>query len=255
LTTINNIIFDGYWLNSSKNVTSVGWPELPLDIHVSFSHASNSDYYNIHVTKNNGPQTGKPKIEIFRIEKKVCEEVPIHLARKAMEEMLEPFNLHVHRVKGSTANYGFITLKQMSGALTGRLSELFKQNSEIKRKRLRIKKEITDRMAKYCALQSTRESISRKLKKIPKRSGCANMQAWLLNQHECHTLVRINYRWYRVRPIPDMNSVLSCCMPPELMDELKRRFKMALAHLENAGTYGDVKLQDDRFILEKSRNS
>jgi hypothetical protein len=95
MSEINSIsINEVFWVRFESHSINLGFKGLPLHVHFTISFSPKSDDINFHITKNNGTENDKPKIEILRINKQILEEDAEKLSLKLLFRVLEeiPFS-------------------------------------------------------------------------------------------------------------------------------------------------------------------
>lgn len=257
---INHITVEGIgWIRSSLNVTSFGWAALPGKVHLSVSHVMNDSYINLHVTKNDGLQTNKPKIEICRIDRELLNELMHSFALHSFNAKFEQFNLDAFRRKRKgTPPALFSTLGKLKKPGNRFIFE--KEFIDVcldyltvkKKKKLRISKNIGKGLLAFTTAKQHLEILARRFAKIPGKISFKHRQAFLISGNDFYFLTRVNGEWYRTKELSNPLEILQSCIGRSLSNQLAEKIQDAIGKVANAEVYQDVEKDDCPLLFIKN---
>ena len=172
----------------------------PKNTHVTIAFNKKSTDVNIHLSKNIGNGKDKPKIEIIRISKQDLEQVAIPMGVAFLFAQYDYFEVNVIDFqKGWFIPFDAIQkVEDVHMKLLEHCDDLL---SIKKRKKIKVKSEIINRVENYCKEDEFRKVQLSKLKKF---CPTCDKGGILFIDDKSYSLLKINGVWYKSNNLPPL---------------------------------------------------
>lgn len=251
-------INDWLWIQWKNHLISFNYKGLPKGVHYTISFNENSQYVNLHLTKNieklkqQPKKQEKPKIEICKISKvdfnEITPKISVAILSHILEEVQELENYK---------DYYFISFEEIEkeGIQKGiekTLFENFKDITNLKQnKRLKIKGEIENRLEKFSKNEKIQELLLNNLDIFEQANNNDNSNGGILfSENEIISLLKIHNKWYKFNPEIDVNLLSKEIFGNQLLDYLKTHITNSINIIEKAKDYQDCAKYDKPIILK-----
>jgi hypothetical protein len=251
MSEINSIsVNEMFWVRFESNSINLDFKGLPQNVHFTISFNPKSPDVNFHITRNNGTQNDKPKIEILRINKRILEEdaekLGLVLLGKALEEI--PFS----EIESA---YFFPFGDENSNnrkLIQNKLEEKFKDNMHIKRRgKLKIIGELESKFQEFATDTELLETILDDVVPIEEAS-VEHIQGGVLMIDSLEIpVIRIHNKFYRMKQLtPD--EFLSVFFNPNVYNRLLPMIKKAIIRVKNLNSWAETQPYSKSIRLVRS---
>jgi hypothetical protein len=246
------------WLNFGKTVTSFAGSALPGKVHFSISYHPDSDYINLHVTKNEGSQTDKPKIEILKVKKDEAEALFQVFMHGWWQTTLCPFDMRAYQSRRSVAarNARFLSFGRFQRSkeykiLKKEMERTFRRHTTMQgnRRRMKMNAAIEAAFTQLARTVPIHNLLACQFKRVPRRFTSASDIGFMMSGAYTGPLLCVNHQWYSFRKEVDVTDFLSACMPTDLVAEIIDKFQTAILIVAAAETYAQTEPHNDPIIL------
>ncbi len=251
MSEINSIsVNEIFWVRFESNSINLDFKGLPQNVHFTISFNPNSPDVNFHVTRNNGTQNDKPKIEILRINRQILDEdvekLGFVLLGKALEEI--PFS----EIE-SAYFFPFGDEKSKSRKLIqNKMEEKFKDNMQMKRKgKLKIIGEFESKLQEFAIDTEVLETILDDVVPIEEAS-VEHIQGGILIIDSVEIpVIRIHDKFFRMKKLtPD--EFLSVFLNPDVYKRLLPTIKKAIIRVKNSNSWAETQPYSKSIRLVRS---
>lgn len=248
-------INDWLWVQWKSHLVSFNYKGLAKGVHFTIAFNENSQYVNLHLTKNieilKPKKQEKPKIEICKISKvdfnEIAPKISLSILSHILEEVKELENYQ---------DYYFISFEEIEkeGIQKGiekTLFENFKDITNLKQnKRLKIKGKIENRLENFSKNEKIQELLLNKLEIFEQTKNKDNSNGGILfSEKEILSLFKFHNKWYKFNTEIDVNLLLKDMFGNQLLEQLKTHITDSIKIIEKANDYQDCAKYDRPIIL------
>lgn len=246
------------WLNLGKTVASFAGSALPGNVHFSISYHPDSEYINLHVTKNVGSQTDKPKIEILKVKKDEAEALFRVFMHGWWQAMLCPFDMRAYQSRRSVAtrNARFLSFGRFQRSkeykiLKKEMERTFRRHTTMQggKRRLKMDAAIEGAFTQLVKTIPIHNLLACQFKRVPRRFTSASDIGFMISGAYTGLLLCVNHQWYTFRGGVQVLDFLSACMPPDLVAAIIEKFETAICIVAASETYAQTEPHNDPIIL------
>ncbi len=239
------------WVRIAQSVASFPWPGLPSDVHFSLSYSPNSDFMNLHLSRNlpGVPPDNKPQIRIAQWPKAEFEEMAQIFLYRYWERIWTPFDMQKYQyrpmAKGTAARYCSITRLTKPGKqqyihrqLKADLLPHFqnKQNG----KYLIVKEELAPTAERLMRRPDIFWSIIDQFKRVTRKFKGRTEIGYLYAKDFKGLVLRIQAQWFTYNEDADLASVLQAFLEPDAYYAFKENTRKAITDISTATTRADT---------------
>jgi|GEM_PF-2467782 len=239
------VIEDAFMIRTVENVTSIWFTGLHKKLHISVSHRAGDEFWNLHITKNEGDPTTKPKIGICKIRAEGLEEDFINFCRYFILQLLEPVDRSTRKNSYLITFTGLKSGKSFYRLRKGMQSTLRKCSKRVGKKEFRI---LTNAETEFTALATSREQQNRilsYLRRVPRRFRSKLESGILISEKECHGVIAVGGKLYKMKQGDEATAILLSMIHPNLRLGLLKKIHFAIPRLLWASTYAQVERWDN----------
>jgi hypothetical protein len=245
----NHLSVEGlFWAKITHNQIGFGLNNLPENVHFTIAFNASSPDINLHVTKNTRNES-KPKVEIFRIDKKLLEELALGITKRLMFSLLEPFD--VANLIGT--EYISFTKAEQSDAhpeVERLVKERFKSITKIKQK-TRVKVgSIEEAFPDFPESEKIIGYFNNSTYALPEKPTLSAEVGMLMGEQQV-LIIGLEGKWYKYKTDLQIRELLTGVFGEELSKQLILRTKKAIVRVRNAESYLDTQVHDNHFRLVK----
>ncbi len=245
---------DLVWIQFKPHLISFRFKGIPTNIHFTISFNKNSDFINLHLTKNNklNENESKPKIEILRLRKNDLNELTPQFIYFFINQMLEKIDI----LTLNTTDYQFLPLDifdtKEDDSYKKMIIENFKDISNIKRKnRLKIKGDIESKVVDLATDDYILEIIENKMTNLESlKDDIVRGGMYIKDNGEILNLIKIHNEWFELNLNLKPTEILSKIFGEDYSNYLIKYTKESLINIEKTNNYEDCKSLNNPLILE-----
>jgi len=246
INVVNSISFGKlFWTQFDESRVSFSFQGLPEGIHFTISWA-NPDRINLHITKNTGDGTNKPKVVIAIWDKELVDAFTPYIPSIIINKMFKPLSFRKYS-RRDRKNIRIVffdeTEKKMSSQKTEeRFSQILQQHSSVKRRKLKIKASVASDIIPFFKESGLAKVFVDNLRSPkPNSFSSAHSRAGVLylGRKKHHFITYRNQCMILVRSMT-MEDMCMTFMNSELVNELADKIKLALSEIQNANSYDDT---------------
>jgi len=239
-------INDIFWFQFKSHLFSFGFKGLPDNVHFTIGFDHRSPDINLHITKNVGDSTYKPKITIVCINKNLLEEIVPSLSLAMLNKFLQPIDLDELKSKYDY-DLGFISFESFEHSDTYSLTEQklidsFKDISKFKRKtRLKIEGDIEKRLEFFSTSEDLQAAIFNNMVRLTTEFQKPVDGGMIISDDTVLQVIRFNDKWFTLRTELKSFDLLTTFINPKLAKHLIWKTMRALVTIKYAETFADTK--------------
>jgi len=244
---INSLsIGDLFWSEIEDGRISFRFHGMAPSVHFTISW-ENENNINLHITKNIGDGTYKPKIVIAKWDKDLVNKFIPYIPALIIGKIYEPLSFKIYS-RRSRKNIRIIYLDEIENHANFKSFEkdatgIFKKHSVVKRKnRLKIKTSVEKDFLSLFSSGPIKSLFLNNLRTLHTKSfkSPASRCGIIFLGNKKHQFVTYNNRCYILKNRKNFQEFLKVFMKPELVDELTVKVNEALIRIKDANTYADT---------------
>jgi hypothetical protein len=250
-----------FWIRFTERVISLGFAELPQDVHFSIAFNKESSEVNLHVTRNTGDQGNKPKIEIVRIGKQTLQTLAQPIVTALFSQILEPIIFKTWERKSKYYYEDIHVLLLSMNELDNNtqiekvLKDAFQKISKIKRRRLTLKGDIESTLNDVIKNPEIQHIFKNKrVQRLPRRLFQETSFGYLISHQFSGLALFNNGQWHAIRDDHSLSRLLHSCMDSALVKSIIFKTLMAIARISKADSYEAVKKNNRSIRLFDGRS-
>jgi hypothetical protein len=234
-----------FWLESKGNRISFRLDGIPKDIHFTISW-ENSEKVNLHITKNIGDGTDKPKIVIIEINKSLVAEIVGFIPQLIINQLYKPLSFkglsRASRKNIRLFYFDNIESHPQIKVLEDKILNLFKENSSVKKGKLKVTFNREKELLCHMTSDEMRAFLLNNLRKLSRDSfGSKELKAGIIIMgNNISQFLCSNGRCYKLRKKLTLQGILSSFMKPELSKSIIQLITDSVVRLKDAQTYLDT---------------
>jgi hypothetical protein len=258
---INNIrVNDWFWVQFQKTFTSFRFKGLPEDVHFTLAYNETSPELNLHLTRNTGSPTDKPKIEIIRMNKKELERMAPYAYLNFLNLSLKPFNLKKLIKKSKKKAIKFIPIETLETGkcavdLQNHLFDGFKPLARVqKKRRLKIEGAIEDKAMELIASDTMIGNMKRATLNF-KYHHFKNAKGGIFRiKGKTKALLRVQDRWFEYSNNAKPLDLVTAVVGRECALYLKRYVRESIVRIRKASNFDETRKWSNPLFLIANPN-
>lgn len=251
LSNINNFSFRGlFWIQLTEDRITIESPFLPAKVHLTLAYNSSSDFVNLHWSKNIGEKEKKPKVEIFKINKVLMQEVFMENFYQFIYNLTEPIPGE-HLVDEGGKQVDYVSLDDIESEGEKILIGSFtKSDYDIipKDQKLRVTADLTGKFQTIATNDTLIQLWKSNLKPIS--SSNKDLEVGVMSAGgNSIAAMKLFGSWYRLKEEHSLESVLRGIVSPATIQQIKKQFLHGLAVIKDACTNEDTQEQNKKSVI------
>lgn len=252
-----------FWVRFQRHQLNFSFKGKLSDIHFTVAFNSNSEYVNLHLTRNVPNIDGKlkPRFDIVIISKNDLEEFADELPIRLLNLMLEPFDLEKLKAKHGD-EIAFLSQdvfkegEEQYAIIQKQLTDGFKKHSVRHRKsRIKIQDSILESLKDFATSPEIHNCVLQHAVQLPEKFEKPFEAGMLITDEEVVHVIRDGNRWMKMREDVRPEHLLECITNPELAKQLISYTKRSLVRLKKANTIRDTEYFNNPIYLYRVKNS
>jgi len=245
-------INDSFWIQIKNHLISFSFKGIPKNIHFTIGFDKRSSNINLHITKNTGDNNNKPKITIVEINKTVLKEDFESLIITLLDKILLPFNINDYKNEFNN-ELTFISLDKLQKSeyyskMPQMLIHYFEDIVELKKRRLKIKGDIKNRLDNFAqSTQKPSKILKIGTKTLSHHKGFTDC-GYIVSKEDSINVIRIGNNWFTLKKDLNISDLLEGILEPKLVKDIIYRIKKALVLVKNSETFEDTRQYNDESI-------
>ena len=235
-----DINLDKLWINLNHNRLSLVDKEKMRNVHLTLSYHENCEEVNLHVTRNVKP-SDNPKVEIFRFEKRIVEEILETIGCKLFKYLYRQININ-HYKRSKDWIYVSIDQSAHSGVfpdMERKVEPVFSFLSGNGSGRVRLTDLEVKKFLEDICIPKEEALIDNIISKIPNKVT-ESESGFMIFRDKITSVMCVNGKWYRRRNKLIFSDLIQELFTFETYIRLKWRFLRGVALVRLANSYEDT---------------
>lgn len=222
---------------------------LSKKVHFTIAYNENSEYINLHLTKNlysDKSKINNPKIEIVRFQKDIFNALENELSQFFINELFVPINVNDFHLNG----YRFISLDEENSEKEGfELISMIKSFCKLKQnKRYKIEGDIESKLLELIGTIDSDSIVKNKKETISERKD-RESGFFLKGDKEMIGVIKIEDNWFRLNEKISVEKLLSKILGKERTNYLFKHFKDSMKIIDSLKSKGESEKYNDRGLI------
>lgn len=244
---------DKFWAQIKPYLISFSYEGLPKGVHFTIAFNENSDYVNLHLSKNT-VNDDKPKIEICRILKSDLNDLVPFLSISVLNSILTEIDTLDEKFKKSI----FIPFEELekfskeTGLDQNLVNDLKEAYSIKRKKRLKIKNNLEEELDKAIGNEKIQDSIYTFFENLKSQINPDTTQVLVVGEEgPISALLKIKNTWYQMNLNVSLNEIFTKILGEELLKSLVDYTKHSIETIKDLNTYEESKPYNNSIQLYK----
>ncbi len=250
---LNKIVFEEIVMfRISDKVISIWFEGLPKDVHFSLSLNTENPDINLHVTREINNPGNKPKYEIFRIAKDICNDIGTNFGRYLLHKSLTVLDINklnsavVPRFishESMKAHFFYFSIEEQ---LTQLASNFFKLKG---RKELRVRNNAIEELEKLVPDELAFIELYNDAPEVEDFKNENIQSGIIVTDKNFYSVIYYNGKWYLPNRVTALEDLMLEFCGEKLTRQLYYRIKKGITIVRNANSFDEIKHLGNRFRI------